>query len=492
MALEFIDFNVTIPSFNKLNVSLPSITDVSLPSLPTMPYLELGHFSDYEHGAEAFIRGLVSKFNGLIEEAISALLDDGGYGINNEIGMALVKFKVGLWKLQEKYYSEIRSLRDKMGSVSCGIAHGSLLYAYNKVMESSLTDIYSMYIDLKRSLLDILRQSLASIFERLLFIWRSRDQITDEISRLIDVVRNFDITKQTAVVSNVIDYHNTLVDLYSLYAEAQVLIYTARMTSLLKAEARAKELLAEINTAELDNTLKTVANEILLLNVDKNILEQRVASLEMYEEIRKLEEYEAVLSRYNADIRRFAAEVDKVFMPYRVFSTKADAASYKISAQESIVSTNREKVGVARLLVDSDFDLKSAKYSEIRGKIAQLRGDIANKEAEFRQAIENARATLDTEYFSKLMEYVENLRSSEEDWIDSISRDEKAVRLITMLYDKITKLYRTTTERDATTAMRVDTSNLLGLMDKASEVVRASVVGCSQVTAEIIRQYGEE
>jgi len=37
--------------------------------------------------------------------------------------------------------------------------------------------------------------------------------------------------------------------------------------------------------------------------------------------------------------------------------------------------------------------------------------------------------------------------------------------------------------------MRVDASNLLGIIDKAGEITRAGVIGCSQVTAEIVRSF---
>jgi len=53
----------------------------------------------------------------------------------------------------------------------------------------------------------------------------------------------------------------------------------------------------------------------------------------MYEDVMELEEYEAILSKYNADIRKFSAEVDKAFMPYRVFSRQIDATEAQILAQ---------------------------------------------------------------------------------------------------------------------------------------------------------------
>ena len=489
MSIEFIDLNITIPDFQKPAITLPPINTLPMPSAPSKPSLSMQDISDYNHNIEAFLRDMITDFQSAIDNTIASLKEYISDELASETYAVLANFKIELYKLQEKYYSQVRELRDKTGAASNGIPSGSMFYVYSKLLESSIVEIWSLYIEAQRRLIDVVKRGLASAFDKLSMIFRLRDQLSDEMTRVLNRVKELDFAKQAAIISNVVDYHNTLIDLYTSYAEAAVLVYTAQLSSLFEAEAKARKILADINTAEVDNTTKTLAEEIVLLNIEKNILNQRFVSLQMYEDIKSLEEYEAVLSNYNADIRRFAAEVDRAFMPYRIFSRKADAAEALISSQRQIAEADRLKIGTARLVMDADFDKKAADYSAIEGEISKLRNEIAKKEAEIRKAIDRAEAQLDSEYFSKLSAFVEELKNEESAWIERIANNEKAMRTISITNDLANKLYKLTARRDAVTAMRVDASNLLGIIDKAGEITRAGVIGCSQVTAEIVRSF---
>lgn len=489
MAVNFVDLDVSIPVFNKPNITFPSIRTLQVPDVPPAPSLQQQSLSTYDHNIEAIINSAVSEVQTYINNTLSALTDSVNFEIEADVNSILNEVKLSILKIQERYYSELRSLRDKYGALSDGIPSGSMLYAYHKLIETSIIELWSVYINAKRQLLDIVRRGLASALDKLFNVLRIRDQISDEIARTVDRAKDLDITKQTAIVSNIIDYHNALVDLYVAYAESKVLAYNAQMNSLLEAQAKAMKILSDINSAEIDNSIRTIAQEVILLNIDRNVLQQRLVSLQMYEDVMELEEYEAILSKYNADIRKFSAEVDKAFMPYRVFSRQIDATEAQILAQSAIAEADRINIGVARLLMDADFDIKSATYDSIRGELNKIRGEIAKKEADIRKAIDRAEAELDMEYFSKLMAHLDDIRSTESSWIDSAATSDRLIRAVSTANDLANKLYRVTTVRDVVTGMRTDASHILGAIDKAGEIVRANVVGCAEVTAEIIRTY---
>ena len=367
---------------------------------------------------------------------------------------------------------------------------GGAEYAYFRLQQAELEEIRKLEIDF---IFDLVK-ALESALDRVLSLFLASENIKEQLLRAAATASDADRSSRLAQYQASLEllrseYDRALQELERsildvrrsfLQEQSRIVEYEQQLINASKAIIE-KEASAELLMAAKELYLAQLEEQAYISEANLIAQESRIIAGKQYEAL--LRAYRADYERMRASLEVYANTLSLQREQLRLAETRIDNEKRKISFNREIVDQYRRKAGAVIDLLESAYRQGRQKLSLIRERLQALRAEYSADSAEYRVDLLNSMLSVRQSFHNYLMNEILP-RYVEITSVDAGIRARHREVIGDMRVDAIKQ------ETKYITRMTEQAGVFRGNYAWAREYIRADIVACANVTANIIRSYG--
>jgi len=411
---------------------------------------------------------------------LSDSLDEFYRLFNNLTSYACNKYQFLRNEIVRRNASDFKKLNSSFGLLGHKLPSGVYQKAINDFYLKSLrdeTELYTRYMEEHR---DVIVRTLSSFIDR---VYTANNLYRDIFER------DFRITYETyeLIMRNAVNSYNVALLRYRFLLQLQD-YYNDVYRELVNIERRKFERIrALITEKELEERQKQALNNYYASYSEYLMELERFGYL-------AFEEYRILLRKYENELRKFRAEIERVNSLSELIRTRVRTYLSSLETVEAQQAVKDIKLDTVMSKIRSERARLSAKESEIRAEIADLRAKLEQWEAEIERYEGDLRKygvdvdKIVAEYRKEIYDKILSLREQEMQIVDYWEQEFKTrdtyldLRNQTIFYNERLGEETYNKVRKALEAMRIGSNSV-------REYNRTMAISYSSVSASIIRSF---
>lgn len=449
------ELNLTVPEYPQFS-DLPDIVPPSAPEVLNSYYRAV-----FRH----LIEDKIEEFVANVEKVILYLQS---------------RYKADVIQFRKAYADKIKNLNTffaNLGHTSVSGVYQRRLYDIHIGEITDYAKLYEKFIDECKS---IFSKYLSDVSDAVI----SANELYLKIYSA-DFETSYKMYRQ--FIENVVVEYNKYVDAYKLFL-AKKEVYRAVFSELIDIERRKIERLRlVIKEQELGEEQKEAINRYLQV-YSKYLIELEKFGLLSFEQYEiELRRYENELRRFNTSVRYIGALSELVETSVRKFGATLDLAKAEMALKDAKIDVTQQKISAKSAELDAKEAEVRAILSEVEAKLAQYEVDIERSRLDVARYLANVeRALLD--YKASLASIAETMLNYEKNLPNllGIELSTRESYLQTSIDTFVNTSKFSYTVEELTKAL-MDATRIAASVVR--EYNRTVAIACSNVTAEIIREY---